>query len=75
VSVEDCNEVGVTVTSGDGLLFDFVRYAKAHPEERLWQQLRNWSGYTFLFGSTATAHDDYSRLEDTFYKTTKGPAA
>ena len=26
------------------LSIDFERYCKAHPEERFWQAIRNWSG-------------------------------
>jgi hypothetical protein len=30
-------------------LKDFESYCKAHPGERFWQALRNWSGEAFIF--------------------------
>jgi len=29
----------------------FVAYLAEHPDERLWQALRNWSGYPFIYAS------------------------
>ena len=31
------------------LLKEFIKYSEAHPEERFWQALRNWSGSRFIF--------------------------
>jgi hypothetical protein len=42
----------------------FVRYLIDHPEQRLWQAIRNFSRYGFIFASNdITARD---RI-DTFY--------
>ena len=71
--IEGDDDEDMTIDTKDGLLSDFIIYCLNHPEERFWQAARNWSGYTFIFGSTAASHDDYSQLEDTFNKTTKGP--
>jgi hypothetical protein len=30
-------------------LASFVSYCKAHPSERFWQALRNWSGFKFVW--------------------------
>ena len=71
---DDDDEVEVCLVSQkDGLLFDLVKMCKDHPELRLWQALRNLSGYNFIFGSTAKSYDDYSQLEDTVNLTTWGP--
>ena len=49
-------------------LKSFVNYCLAHPQERFWQALRNWSGYNFIFGSKEyTFKIEESHLEDTFY--------
>ena len=47
------------------LLASFMQYCLAHPEERFWQALRNWSGYTFIYASNEVMSDD--ALDDTFY--------
>lgn len=39
---------GTTFTS-------FATYAKAHPEERFWQALRNWSGHDFILAGNMTS--------------------
>lgn len=49
-------------------LKSFTDYCAAHPDERFWQALRNWSEYTFIFGSCADSFDDLTKLHDTFYK-------
>lgn len=43
----------------------FVIYLIAHPEERFWQALRNWSGYNFVAASNDPVHD--IMIHDTFY--------
>ena len=43
------------------LLKKFVAYCKAHPQERFWQALRNWSGVPFIF------QGDGATVVDTFY--------
>lgn len=45
------------------LLEDFVRYCTAHPSERFWQALRNWSGENFILASSDKQND----FRDTFY--------
>ena len=49
----------------DDVLMDFIEYAAAHPEQRFWQALRNWSGHNFVYVSDELVEDD--RLKDTFY--------
>jgi hypothetical protein len=49
------------------VLASFVAYCKAHPQERFWQALRNWSGFHWVCVSNAT--QDYSYrigADDTF---------
>ena len=56
---------------------DFINYLKEHPDERLWQALRNWSGHDFIFagnlsnrlGGTEHAIVDGVKtyVKDTFY--------
>lgn len=62
-------------------LDSFITYCYANPEERFWQALRNWSGYTFIFGreTNKSIIDDLDKLreldlEDTFLQriTTRG---
>jgi hypothetical protein len=31
------------------LLSDFAAYCEAHPEQRFWQALRNWSGASMIY--------------------------
>ena len=45
----------------------FIDYADAHPEQRFWQVLRNWSGYNFIFGSMIKVNLEPLHLQDTFY--------
>lgn len=63
-------------------LESFTAYCKAHPDERFWQALRNWSKWNFIYGSEFMA-DTFkdtltpdsgtrrtgkrARLHDTFY--------
>ena len=61
------------------LLDSFVQYCESNPSERFWQALRNWSGYTFIYGQKRskkgelwvnTAFDSKGHqvvVEDTFY--------
>ncbi len=46
------------------LLEDFTQYCKAHPHERFWQALRNWSGWGFIW---ASKEFDPRDAVDTFY--------
>ena len=45
-------------------LLDFVRYCTAHPEERFWQAIRNWSGYHLVKVADMALDSNYL---DTFY--------
>ena len=43
------------------LLKEFIKYCRAHPGERFWQSLRNWSNVYAIYQS------DRNELKDTFY--------
>jgi hypothetical protein len=75
-----------SVNTKDGLFADFAAYVAEHPALRFWQALVAWSGYNHIFGTSTetdiTGFGDSGKLryrvesdsiEDTFYKTTKGP--
>lgn len=49
------------------LLEEFTAYCNAHPEERFWQALRNWSRAANIFWSNGAL------LRDTFYLEDKTP--
>ncbi len=52
-----------------GLLWDFMDYCIKNPELRFWQALRNWSEYTYIYGSKkGMDYGQFEDLEDTFYK-------
>jgi hypothetical protein len=36
-------------TRNSELLESFMDYCLSHPEQRFWQALRNWSGWSFVF--------------------------
>lgn len=69
------------------LLESFIAYCKAHPDERFWQALRNWSGVPFLYAhkmSLLEVHDSiekdgdglhyfYEEAKDTFYSELQNP--
>lgn len=38
-------------TRNSEVLASFVEYCRAHPSERFWQALRNWSGRSFILAS------------------------
>ncbi len=42
-------------------LESFIKHCKDNPQQRFWQALRNWSGYSYVYVDT----DD--GLADTFY--------
>lgn len=50
----------------------FVAYLAAHPEQRFWQAVRNWSGFAELYG-TERLTPYGSRVTDTF--NLEGPQA
>jgi hypothetical protein len=45
------------------VLDSFIMYCKAHPAERFWQALRNWSRFSYIAGNMT--HEGFG--EDTFY--------
>lgn len=49
-------------TRNSEVLSTFVAYCIAHPDERFWQAIRNFSGKAFVF-----AGEDPDDLQDTFY--------
>lgn len=49
------------------LLKSFVAYCEAHPNERFWQALRNWCGWSFVWVSEYSNLDAEPILTDTFY--------
>ena len=57
------------MTNSEPLLSDFVDYCLAHPAERFWQALRNWSGHCFTMA--ADRLDDIQTAKDTFYWNSK----
>jgi len=60
--------ISVPLKNGE-LLESFVDHCKTNPTERFWQALRNWSKYTFIFGSKSKKHYEaivMTDLEDTF---------
>jgi hypothetical protein len=62
--------VEADVRSRDALL-DFARYCEDHPQERFWQALRNWSGFSFIFGTSFVQGSELLNkpgIQDTFYK-------
>ena len=53
------------------LLKELTEYCETHPEQRLWQAIRNWSEQDFiLFGSGDITEKDFKYM-DTFYFTGK----
>lgn len=58
---------GDMTTRNSELLKSFVAYCEAHPDERFWQALRNWCGWSFVLVSEETNHADISDVQDTFY--------
>jgi hypothetical protein len=58
-------------TRNSKVLADFVKYCEAHPQQRFWQALRNWSGYHWVFvadslGFNAREEEQASKPKDTF---------
>jgi len=51
------------------LLKSFTRYCTKHPEERFWQALRNWSGYTHILKADrfSVQSNMFYGIKDTFY--------
>lgn len=51
-------------TRNSALLESFVEYCHAHPTERFWQALRNWSGWAFVY--VGDEQDPMGCVYDTF---------
>lgn len=52
------------------LLKEFLAYCQAHPQQRFWQALRNWSRVAYVYaGDNNLDATDYCEggLVDTFY--------
>ena len=47
------------------VLEEFIHYCIAHPEERFWQALRNWSSFSTIYGGECGRED--KGLINTFY--------
>jgi hypothetical protein len=58
---------GADKSKNKGKLESFIKHCQDHPEDRFWQALRNWSEYTFIYGSKEPTNIDIDALEDTFY--------
>ncbi len=57
-----------TESKNEKLLNDFLIYARSHPELRLWQALRNWSGKNFILtADELLGSGKFDGIEDTFY--------
>lgn len=59
-------------TRNSKVLASFVTYCNAHPFERFWQALRNWSGQNFILTANSirfslTESVQYQDVEDSFY--------
>jgi len=48
-------------------LDSFVAYCKLHPEERIWQALRNWAKVNFVYVQRSGERKSIEDLHDTFY--------
>lgn len=47
---------------------DFVRYLAAHPQERFWQAVRNFSNYNWVLVTNELPNIELRRMtHDTFY--------
>jgi hypothetical protein len=51
----------LTTSKNGKVLQSFIDYCVAHPYQRFWQALRNWSASSFIFASKAGV------VKDTFY--------
>ena len=53
-------------TRNSEVLNSFVQYCQEHPDQRFWQALRNWSGYSFLYVTKGSGHIIPKDMYDTF---------
>ena len=56
------SQPGQSPARHQAVLEDFAHYCQAHPAERFWQALRNWSGAAFLI-----ARESAGTERDTFF--------
>lgn len=61
-------------TRNSELLESFVKYCQEHPEQRFWQCLRNWCGWSFVLVSSESNHGDIDDIRDTFYWSQNEPS-
>lgn len=59
-------------TRNSDLLQSFVAYCEAHPNERFWQALRNWCGWSYVLVARPGGADHGSdvvieEMADTFH--------
>jgi len=54
------------MTQNSELLKSFADYCKAHPKQRFWQALRNWSGWEFIYAGKTNSDGDID-IDNTFY--------
>lgn len=54
----------VAITRNSEQLASFVKYCTAHPTERFWQALRNWSEWAFVY--VGDEPDPMAPVYDTF---------
>jgi len=62
---EKITRLVIPKSKNSDILFDFVSYCVEHKELRFWQALRNWSCFSFIYGSDLIFSD--LNLKDTFY--------
>jgi hypothetical protein len=48
-------------------LEEFTRYCEEHPQERFWQALRNWTGYSFILVTNQPVENWHGVCKDTFF--------
>ena len=48
-------------------LDDFTAYCEAHPDERFWQALRNWTRQGFILTANDLSVLDHPNVQDTYY--------
>lgn len=54
-----------TESKSKRVLDSFTHYCDDHPDQRFWQALRNWSGYSFIYVVKGMFSSE--GLTDTFY--------
>ena len=54
-------KVKIPLSRNSAVLWSFCDYCSHHTQERFWQALRNWSGYSYIYAN------DCDQIRDTFY--------